>query len=97
VVTSDINLADANNVDTGVLGIQDDVNASFTAHPLGGAVLGKATDNFGRVKGYEGLYVMDGAMINGNTGAVNPSLTISALAERNIENNFYKCIALVSR
>jgi len=79
-------IADANNVDTGVLGIQDDVNASFTAHPLGGAVLGKATDNFGRVKGYEGLYVMDGAMINGNTGAVNPSLTISALAERNIEN-----------
>ena len=25
-------------------------------------------------------------MINGSTGAVNPSLTISALAERNIEN-----------
>jgi cholesterol oxidase len=62
-----------------------DVNASFTAHPLGGAVLGKATDNYGRVNGYSGLYVMDGAMVNGSTGAVNPSLTISALAERNIE------------
>jgi len=80
-------IADANNIDTGVFnGIQNGVSASFTAHPLGGAILGKATDNYGRVKGYDGLYVMDGAMINGNTGAVNPSLTISALAERNIEH-----------
>jgi cholesterol oxidase len=29
--------------------------------------------------------VMDGAGIPGSTGSVNPSLTISALAERNIE------------
>ena len=57
----------------------------FTAHPLGGAVIGKATDAYGRVKGHPGLYVMDGALIPGSTGAVNPSLTISALAERNIE------------
>lgn len=61
-----------------------DVNCSFTAHPLGGAVLGKATDGYGRVKGYDGLYVMDGAAIPGSTGTVNPSLTITALAERNI-------------
>jgi cholesterol oxidase len=59
---------------------------NWTAHPLGGAVLGKATDNYGRVKGYQGLYGMDGAAIPGSTGSVNPSLTISALAERNIEN-----------
>ncbi|WP_269780291.1 GMC oxidoreductase [Methylobacterium sp. Leaf118] len=58
---------------------------NFTAHPLGGAVIGKATDAYGRVKGYSGLYVMDGALVPGSTGAVNPSLTISALAERNIE------------
>ena len=63
-----------------------DVNDSFTAHPLGGAILGQAADAYGRMEGYNKLYVMDGAMINGNTGAVNPSLTISALAERNIEN-----------
>ncbi|WP_308014477.1 GMC oxidoreductase [Nocardia coffeae] len=63
-----------------------DANAVFTAHPLGGAVLGRATDNYGRVIGHRGLYVMDGAAVPGSTGTVNPSLTISALAERNIEN-----------
>ncbi|WP_109522749.1 MULTISPECIES: GMC oxidoreductase [Nocardia] len=62
-----------------------DANAMFTAHPLGGAVLGKATDGYGRVHGHPGLYVMDGAAIPGSTGTVNPSLTITALAERNIE------------
>lgn len=61
-----------------------DANAQFTAHPLGGAVLGKATDAFGRVHGHPGLYVMDGAAIPGSTATVNPSLTITALAERNI-------------
>ncbi|BAD55153.1 putative cholesterol oxidase [Nocardia farcinica IFM 10152] len=62
-----------------------DANALFTAHPLGGAVLGKATDGYGRVHGHPGLYVMDGAAIPGSTATVNPSLTITALAERNIE------------
>ncbi|MGN2634729.1 GMC oxidoreductase [Nocardia takedensis] len=62
-----------------------DANALFTAHPLGGAVLGKATDAYGRVHGHPGLYVMDGAAIPGSTATVNPSLTITALAERNIE------------
>ncbi|MDO3650763.1 GMC oxidoreductase [Nocardia mangyaensis] len=62
-----------------------DANAEFTAHPLGGAVLGKATDAYGRVHGHRGLYVMDGAAIPGSTATVNPSLTITALAERNIE------------
>jgi cholesterol oxidase len=62
-----------------------DADASFTAHPLGGAVIGRALDPYGRVCGYRGLYVMDGAAVPGSTGTVNPSLTISALAERNIE------------
>jgi cholesterol oxidase len=57
--------------------------ARYTYHPLGGAVLGKATDLFGRVKGYSGLYVTDGALVPGSLG-VNPFLTITALAERNI-------------
>jgi len=86
-------IGDASNSVPGVPLLAKDVNGSFTAHPLGGAILGKATDNYGRVKGYEteGLYVMDGALINGNTGAVNPSLTISALAERNIEQIIRRC------
>ncbi|WP_433673254.1 GMC oxidoreductase [Nocardia sp. CA-136227] len=62
-----------------------EANASITAHPLGGAVIGRATDEYGRVRGYRNLYVMDGAAVPGSTGTVNPSLTIAALAERNIE------------
>jgi cholesterol oxidase len=56
----------------------------FTYHPLGGVVLGKATDLYGRVNGYRNLYVTDGSLIPGSTG-VNPFVTITALAERNIE------------
>ncbi|WMX48697.1 GMC oxidoreductase [Streptomyces roseicoloratus] len=56
----------------------------LTYHPLGGAVLGEATDNHGRLHGYDGLYVIDGALIPGST-SVNPFVTITALAERNIE------------
>jgi cholesterol oxidase len=46
--------------------------------------LGKATDLYGRVKGYRNLYVNDGALIPGSIG-MNPFATITALAERNIE------------
>lgn len=56
----------------------------LTYHPLGGAVLNKATDNYGRLHGYAGLYVIDGSLIPGST-VVNPFVTITALAERNIE------------
>lgn len=56
----------------------------LTYHPLGGAVLNKATDNYGRLTAYPGLYVIDGSLIPGNT-SVNPFVTITALAERNIE------------
>lgn len=53
----------------------------FTYHPLGGCVLGRATDNYGRVKGYAKLYVTDGSLVPGSIG-VNPFVTITALAER---------------
>jgi cholesterol oxidase len=56
----------------------------LTYHPLGGAVLNRATDNYGRLHGHPGLYVMDGSLIPGNAG-VNPFVTITALAERNME------------
>jgi cholesterol oxidase len=58
------------------------VAGGATAHPLGGAVLGRACDSRGRVRGYQNLYVVDGALIPGATGCVNPSFTIAALAER---------------
>jgi cholesterol oxidase len=55
-----------------------------TYHPVGGCPLGKATDAYGRVPNYPGLYVMDGSLIPVGIGA-NPALTITALAERNVE------------
>lgn len=56
----------------------------FCYHPLGGCVLGRATDDYGRVKGYSKLYVTDGSLVPGNIG-VNPFVTITALAERTME------------
>ncbi len=60
-------------------------NAGITAHPLGGCVMGKACDYHGRVKGYQGLYVTDGAFIPGSAAACNPAFTIAAFAERSME------------
>jgi cholesterol oxidase len=57
----------------------------LSAHPLGGAVMGKACDVAGRVKRHPGLYVVDGALIEGSAGLANPSFTIAALAERCLE------------
>jgi cholesterol oxidase len=58
------------------------VLTNTTAHPLGGAVMGQTCDLDGRVIGYSGLYVVDGALIPGSAAACNPSLTIAAIAER---------------
>ena len=57
-----------------------------TPHPLGGCNMGSdshsgVVDHLGRVFGYPGLYVIDGAMIPEAIGR-NPSKTIAALAER---------------
>ncbi|ADB35481.1 Cholesterol oxidase [Kribbella flavida DSM 17836] len=57
--------------------------ADFCYHPLGGCVLGRATDDYGRVRGHRNLYVTDSALLPGSIG-VNPFVTITALAERNI-------------
>ena len=62
-----------------------DVLKDFTYHPLGGMVMGKACDLNGRVHGYPKMYVMDGSALPGSCATANPSLTIAALAERNIE------------
>jgi cholesterol oxidase len=58
------------------------INPYVSAHPLGGAVLGKACELDGQVQGHPGLYVVDGALIEGSAGLANPSFTIAALAER---------------
>lgn len=57
-----------------------------TAHILGGAVMGAnaskgVIDKDNKVFGYENMYVIDGSMISANPG-VNPSLSITAIAER---------------
>jgi cholesterol oxidase len=59
---------------------------SVTAHILGGAVMGVdaahgVVDANHEVHGHPGLYVADASVIPANLG-VNPSLTITALAER---------------
>ena len=61
-------------------------NIPTTAHILGGAVIGSGPDTGvigpdNRVFGYQNLLVCDGAAVPANPG-VNPSLTITAMAER---------------
>lgn len=56
-----------------------------TAHILGGCPIGETAedgvvDPYGRAYGYEDLFVVDGSIIPANLG-VNPSLTITAMAE----------------
>lgn len=66
--------------------IESVFNMSVTAHILGGCPIGAdasqgVINSDHQVFGYPGLYVLDGAAIPANVG-VNPSLTITALAER---------------
>jgi cholesterol oxidase len=63
---------------------QGKVFAPNTVHPMGGVVRGRATDAYGRVKGYDKLYVNDASLLPGYLGC-NPFMSITALAERNIE------------
>jgi cholesterol oxidase len=61
------------------------LNKATTAHILGGCPMGTSpetgvVDTQARAFGHEGLYVVDGSIIPANLG-VNPSLTITAMAE----------------
>ena len=61
-------------------------NIPLTAHFIGGCPIGESAaegviDPYHRVHGYPGLSVVDGSAISANLG-VNPSLTITAQAER---------------
>ena len=58
----------------------------MTAHFLGGGVISDdpakgVVDPWHRVWGYPGLHIVDGSAVSANLG-VNPSLTITAQAER---------------
>ncbi|BCJ54997.1 hypothetical protein Asp14428_64720 [Actinoplanes sp. NBRC 14428] len=66
--------------------IGDVFDIPMTAHILGGATIGASpetgvVDAYQRVHHYPGLHIADGSVIPANLG-VNPSLTITALAER---------------
>jgi cholesterol oxidase len=74
----------ANGVDYRDDLFQGKVFAPNTVHPMGGVVRGRATDAYGRVKGYDKLYVNDASLLPGYLGC-NPFMSITALAERNIE------------
>lgn len=61
------------------------LNKATTAHILGGAIMGRnkhegVIDEHNKVFGYPNMYIVDGSMIPANLG-VNPSLTITAMAE----------------
>jgi len=66
--------------------IGDLIDAPFTAHFVGGCVIGEnqtegVIDPYHRVWNYPTLHIVDGSTITANLG-VNPSLTITAQAER---------------
>ncbi len=66
--------------------IGEPFNVPLTAHFMGGASIGDSPetgviDPYHRLYGHEGLHVVDGSAITANLG-VNPSLTITAQAER---------------
>jgi cholesterol oxidase len=61
-------------------------NIPTTAHFIGGCAIGDSPatgviDPYHRVYGHEGLHIVDGSAVSANLG-VNPSLTITAQAER---------------
>ncbi|MGK4596457.1 GMC oxidoreductase [Amycolatopsis sp. w19] len=64
----------------------DLANIPVTGHFIGGCAIGDSAetgvvDPYQRVHGYPGLHIADGSAISANLG-VNPSLTITAQAER---------------
>ncbi|MFD6162153.1 GMC oxidoreductase [Nocardia sp. NPDC060256] len=66
--------------------VMDVFNIPATAHYIGGCVIGDTpetgvVDPYQRVFGHPGLHVADGSAVTANLG-VNPSLTITAQAER---------------
>ncbi len=66
--------------------VGEPLNAPLTAHFIGGCTIGDSpetgvVDPYQRMYGHPGLHIVDGSTISANLG-VNPSLTITAQAER---------------
>ncbi|HSF37762.1 MAG TPA: GMC family oxidoreductase [Nocardioides sp.] len=66
--------------------IGEPLGMPLTAHFIGGCAIGDSpesgvVDPYQRLYGYDGLHVVDGSTVSANLG-VNPSLTITAQAER---------------
>ncbi len=66
--------------------IGEPLGMPLTAHFIGGCAIGDSSatgvvDPYQRLYGYDGLHVVDGSAVSANLG-VNPSLTITAQAER---------------
>ena len=69
---------------------------AVTVHSVGGVPMGidrthGVIDEYGEVHGHRGLYVIDGAAVPSATG-VNPSASILAMAERNVERAIRRII-----
>ena len=82
--TAEIIARNYGGVPAGTIG--DLIGAPFTAHFVGGCVIGTdensgVIDPYHRVWNYPTLHVVDGSAVTANLG-VNPSLTITAQAER---------------
>lgn len=73
-----------------VFGLEPLAGIPSTAHILGGAVMADnieegVIDKNNKVFGYKNMYICDGSMISSNPG-VNPSLSITAITERAMNN-----------
>lgn len=86
-VANDVTRRIAEKIDGIPMGsVTDLVNRPLTAHFIGGCPIGLSpadgvVDPYHRLFGHPGLHVADGSTISANLG-VNPSLTITAQAER---------------
>ncbi|NIL55816.1 GMC oxidoreductase [Salinispora arenicola] len=71
-----------NGLPTYARGVGTGLGAANTWHPLGGMVMGGATDFGGRCVDYPNLFCVDGSILPGSACLANPALTITANAER---------------
>ncbi|MBT2511506.1 GMC family oxidoreductase [Streptomyces sp. ISL-98] len=87
-VTATVDRINAANPGTSTLRL----NADTTSHTLGGVVLGQACTTDGRLYGYNNLYVIDSSLIPGTMATVPPALTVTALADRCVDQALHRIL-----